>query len=196
MPAAYPDANVPYHRSIPTGAIWLIAIGALFLLGHAPVFRVFHGRLMAPFFLIGLGVWIFVRRMLETGHGLENDGTDYYRWRLANAMHGGMWMVLLGALWLLNSLHLFYWSHSWPVFLIAMGVLMIFRRTIFSGYGGGYGYGYAPPPTAPAPPASAVTSTEIVPVGLTHNVAQGHAAQSDATHYESDGHSGDGQEGR
>jgi hypothetical protein len=184
MPAAYPDPQVPYQRSIPTGAIWLIAIGALFMLGHAPVFRLFHGRLMAPFFLIGLGVWMFVRRMLETGHGLENDGTDYYRWRLANAMHGGMWMVLLGALWLLNSLHLFYWSHSWPVFLIALGVLMIFRRTIFSG--GGYGYGYAPPPAAPVPPASAVTSTEIVPVDPTHN----------ATQHESDGHSGDGQEGR
>ena len=194
MPAAYPDPNVPYQRSIPTGAIWLIALGALFMLGHAPVFRLFHGRLMAPFFLIGLGVWMFVRKMLETGHGLENDGTDYYRWRLAHAMHGALWVALVGVLWLLNSLRILSWAHSWPIYMIAAGVLMIFRRTIFSG--GGYGYGYAPPVAAPAPPASAVTSTEIVPVGHTQSDPAHNAAQSDAAHYESDGHSGDGQEGR
>jgi len=185
-----PNANVPYHRNLPTGAIWLIALGVIFLIGHAPVFRVFHGRLFGPLLLIGIGVWMFVRRMTETGHGIENDGSDFYRWRFAHAMNGAAWVVLFGVLWMLNSLGVLSWAHSWPIYMIAAGVLMIFRRTLFSGYGAGYGYGYPPQPGAAQPPAGTVTSTAIVPVdpAESHTApTRGHATQGDA---------GDGQEGR
>jgi len=67
--------------------------------------------------------------------------------------------------------------------MIAAGVLMIFRRTLFPGYGGWNGYGYPPQPGAPQPPAAPVTSTAIVPVDPT---------QSDSAHH----YPGDGQEGR
>jgi hypothetical protein len=162
MPA-YPDPNTPQHRSIPTGAIWLIGLGVLFLIGHAPVFRVFHGHLFGPMLLIGVGVWMFVRRMTETGHGLENDGSDYYRWRLGMALNGAIWVMLFGVLWLLNSLGVLSWAHSWPIYMIAAGVLMIFRRTAFNGYGPGSAYAHPQQPAAPSTAAPA-TTTEIVPV--------------------------------
>ena len=169
----FPDGNGPHHRSIPTGALWLIGLGIVFLIGHAPVFRVFHGKLFGPILLIGIGIWMFVRRMMESGHGLENDGSDHYRWRLWHALNGAVWIILLGILWLLKSLGIFEWTHSWPLLMIAAGVLMILRRTAFSpGYPSMPPYGAAPTP--PTPPATAVTTTEIVAVDPAHFTRDDH----------------------
>ena len=169
----YPDINAPHHRAIPTGALWLIGLGVVFLIGHARVFSVFHGKLFGPILLIGIGVWMFVRRMMESGHGLENDGSDHYRWRLWHALNGAVWIVLVGILWLLKSLGIFELAHSWPLLMIAAGVLMILRRTAFSpGYASMPPYGVAPTP--PTPPAAAVTTTEIVPVDPAHFTRDDH----------------------
>ncbi|HXE08137.1 MAG TPA: B-box zinc finger protein, partial [Acidobacteriaceae bacterium] len=159
----FSDASAPHHRTIPTGALWLIGLGVLFLIGHEPVFRAFHGRFFGPLLMIGIGVWMFVRRMTESGHSLENDGTDHYRWRLAHALNGAAWVILFGVIWMLDSLGVLTWSHSWPIYMIGAGVLMIFRRTLFSpGYAPMPPYGSAPV-TPPAGTASAATTTAIVP---------------------------------
>jgi TM2 domain-containing membrane protein YozV len=53
----------------PVGAIILIGLGALFLMGQLDIF---HGRLIEfswPVFLIGLGVWLVVRRLGESQGG-------------------------------------------------------------------------------------------------------------------------------
>jgi hypothetical protein len=154
----YPDPNVPYHRRFPSGAIWLIGMGLFFLLGNMAIFHIFQGRLFGPLLLIGVGVWLFVRKMTSTGHGLENDGTPLYHWRLANAMGGSFWIILTGFIWLLDGLHILSWSHSWPLFMIGGGVMMFFRRTMYPGYFPG---GYAVPPSAP-PPTTPVTTTDLV----------------------------------
>jgi hypothetical protein len=67
---AGPDMMHPlfWRRKEPIGAIVLIALGLLFLLGQLDVF---HGRLVEfawPLFLIGIGVWLVVRRIGES-HG-------------------------------------------------------------------------------------------------------------------------------
>ena len=175
IPPVPPNADLPHRHHIPTGAVWLIAIGVIFLVGNRPVFRVFHGRLFPPFILIALGVWVFVRRMLETGHGIENDGSDYYRWRLSYALHKSVWLVLIGVLLLLSTLGVLQLTHSWPVLLIVLGVLMIFRRTLFSP-----GYGPVPPYGAPVTPPTAPTSTE--PVSTTEMV------RADPAHFTRDDH--------
>jgi TM2 domain-containing membrane protein YozV len=174
----FPEVNAPHHRSIPTGALWLIGLGVLFLIGHAPVFRMFHGRLFGPLLLIGVGIWMFVRRMTESGHGMENDGSDHYRWRLSHALNGAAWVILFGVIWMLDSLGVLSWSHSWPIYMIAAGVLMILRRTAFSpGYASmpPYGSGPATPPAGTAPPA---TTTAIVPADPALNAF----TRSDAEH--------------
>ena len=84
QPATPVDPNAPqpvppdpssYWRPIfarggaPIGAIVLIALGTLFLLGQLDIF---HGRLIEftwPIFLIGLGVWLVVRRLGESQGG-------------------------------------------------------------------------------------------------------------------------------
>jgi hypothetical protein len=66
-----PDIVHPlfWRRKEPIGAIVLIALGVLFLLGQLDIF---HGRLIEfawPLFLIGIGVWLVVRRIGESQGG-------------------------------------------------------------------------------------------------------------------------------
>jgi hypothetical protein len=156
-----PDPNVPQPRHIPTGAIWLIGLGVLFLFGNAGIFHIFPGRLLVPFVLIGVGVWVFVRKMTVTGHGFENDGTPLYHWRLTRAVNSSLWIVLTGVLFLLDELRIIRWSHSWPLYLIAGGLMVMLKRSMYPGYG----YGPTYPGTPPTPPAAPAPTTSLVPTG-------------------------------
>jgi hypothetical protein len=157
----YPDPNASYYSRFPSGAIWLIALGLFFMVGNLHMFHIFHGVLLMPIFLIGLGVWIFVRKMTATGQGIENDGSALYHWRLSRAISASMWTIITGVIWLLDVLHILSWGRSWPIYVIAVGVMMVFKRTIYPSYG----YGYMPPATTPPttpPTTSSLASTEIV----------------------------------
>jgi TM2 domain-containing membrane protein YozV len=60
-----------WRRKEPVGAIVLIALGLLFLLGQM---NIFNGRLMEfawPLLLIGLGVWLIVRRLGDSQGGCK-----------------------------------------------------------------------------------------------------------------------------
>ena len=69
-----PDPSAYWHpafwrRGAPVGAVVLIALGVLFLLGQMDIF---NGRLIEyswPVFLIGLGIWLIVRRLGESQGG-------------------------------------------------------------------------------------------------------------------------------
>jgi TM2 domain-containing membrane protein YozV len=68
IPPIPPVPPIYWRRKEPIGAIVLIALGLLFLLGQM---NLFNGRLMEfawPLLLIGLGVWLIVRR-IEESHG-------------------------------------------------------------------------------------------------------------------------------
>jgi hypothetical protein len=155
----YVDPNVPMYRRVPTGAVWLIGLGIFFLLSNAGL-HIISGRLLVPFVLIGLGVLLFVKRMTSTGYGLENDGSDMYRWRLANALNGAAWLVLVGVIMLLHELHIMRWGSSWPLFLICAGVLLMVRHSLAGSYRPMPPYPPHTPP--PAPPAAPVMSTDMV----------------------------------
>jgi hypothetical protein len=73
-PAGTIDPNVPppsiyYRRREPVGAIVLIALGLLFLLGQLDVFRDRFFGLTWPLLLIALGVWLIVRRIGDSQGG-------------------------------------------------------------------------------------------------------------------------------
>jgi len=163
------EPPLPMYRRLPTGAIWLIGLGLFFLLSSAG-FHIISGRLLVPFLLIGFGVLSFVKRMTATGQGLENDGTDFYRWRLGHALNSSAWMVLIGVIFLLEALHIMRWGSSWPLFRILAGVLMVVRHSLTSGYPPAPPY----PPQYPtqSPPAPPVASTEIVPSNHTDSTNQ------------------------
>ncbi|MGD0154901.1 MAG: B-box zinc finger protein [Terracidiphilus sp.] len=72
-PGAPPVAPVFWRRREPIGAVVLIALGLLFLLGQ---FDWFSWRIVGyswPVLLIGLGVWLFVSRMHDTPKGPEEN---------------------------------------------------------------------------------------------------------------------------
>ncbi|WP_263367345.1 B-box zinc finger protein [Edaphobacter bradus] len=157
------DPNAPLYppRSrFPTGAIWLIGLGLLFLIGNSGFFHVFH---LVPFFLIGLGVWIFIHRMTLSGEGLADDGTAYYRIRLLSALRGSIWVILVGVMFLLASFNILSWGKSWPLFIIVAGLMIFFERAAYSSAAASPPLYPPPPPAAPAPPAPPTSTTPIVP---------------------------------
>ena len=166
-PAAppYPATPVAPFPAAPTsrfpiGAVWLIVLGVLFLIGNIGMFRGFPVHRLVPFLLIGLGAWVFVHRMTSSGMGMTDDGSAQYRYRLFCALRGSIWIVLVGLLFLLDSFGILSWGRSWPLFIIVAGLMAFFHRTVYSGAGIGYP---GPPvyPVPPAAPAAAVPSSHI-----------------------------------
>jgi hypothetical protein len=146
----------------PAGAAWLIGLGCLFLIGNSGLFHGFPVHRLVPFFLIGLGVWLFVRKMTDTGTSLTDDGSPSYRYRLFCALRGSVWIVTVGVLFFLDSFVGLSWGHTWPVFIIVAGLMIIMRRASYpplTPYP--YPNPYAAPPAAPPPPAD--TGTSVVP---------------------------------
>lgn len=164
---AFPPAGGTGNR-VPTGAIFLIGLGVLFLIGNSGMFRGFPVHRLVPFLLIGIGVWIFVRKMTETGSGWADDGSPGYRQRLFRAARGSVWVVLVGLLFLLDSFNILSWGRSWPLFIIVAGIMAFVQRTAYSA-APPLPYNYVPP-VAPAPPGpSATPSAAVVPVSSIEN---------------------------
>jgi TM2 domain-containing membrane protein YozV len=160
-PAFDPNAFPAPRSRFPTGAIWLIGLGLLFLVGNAGIF---HGSIhvLLPLFLIGLGAWIFYNKMTATGATLADDGSAFYRMRLFSALRGSVWVILVGVMFFLSNFHILSWGRSWPLFIIVAGLMTFFERTAF------HSSTVQPYPVQPpyqAPPAASMTS--VVPPSTT-----------------------------
>jgi B-box zinc finger/Domain of unknown function (DUF5668) len=156
------DPNLaPVRNRFPAGALWLIGLGCLFLIGNSGLFHTFPIHRLVPFFLIGLGVWLFVRRMTDTGTGIGDDGTPGYQFRLFRALRGSVWVTLIGVLFLLDSFGIVSWAHSWPIIIIVAGLMLVFQRISYSSVMA-TPYPYPAPPTPP-PPSPPPPGTSIVP---------------------------------
>jgi hypothetical protein len=165
-PAPALDPNAPYARNrFPMGAIWLIGLGVLFLIGNSGFFHAFPMHRIIPFFLIGLGVWLFIHKMTLSGPSMSDDGTPYYRVRLFSALRGSVWVILVGVMFLLSSFGILSWGRSWPLFIIVAGLMTFFERTAYSSAAAA-GSMYPPPPPS-TPPAQ--SSTSIVPSSPQHD---------------------------
>ncbi len=163
VPSDAPFAPISGRGSrVPTGAIFLIGLGVLFLIGNSGIFRGFPVQRLIPFLLIGVGIWLFVRKMTEMGGGLADDGTTGYRVRLFRAARGPVWIVLVGVLFLLDSFHILSWGRSWPLFIIVGGLMTFFERTAYPA-ALPLQYGYVPPAPPAAPEAGRPASTASVP---------------------------------
>jgi hypothetical protein len=162
-PAYPPDPNLvpPAHNRFPSGAIWLIGLGCLFLIGNAGLFHGLPIHLFVPILLIAFGVWLFVRKMTETGSSLTDDGTPAYRYRLFCALRGSIWIIVIGVLIGLDTFGVLSWGHSWPVLIIVAGLMVIFRQISYHAPAYPYPNPYSVPVAAPPPPPD--TGTSIVP---------------------------------
>jgi TM2 domain-containing membrane protein YozV len=118
------------HRSnFPAGAVVLVALGVIFLLGNT-----FH-RVWSyewwPFILIALGVWLTIRKMTNIGISMHDDGTATHRWNIIRCLRGSGFLILIGVMGLLDTTHVLPWRHSWPLFLLYWGGFALLERAAY-----------------------------------------------------------------
>ena len=75
------------------------------------------------------------------GPASPDDGTPGYHHRVLQALQGSVWVVLVGILFLLDSLRILSWGRSWPLFIIVGGVVVFLQRSMANSL-----------PQVPAPP--------------------------------------------
>ena len=138
----YPTANTgvvvtPEPAKVPTGAVVLIALGVLFLLETAGWLGDFGVDKIWPLILIGLGVWLFAKRQGLVGTRYRHDGRPC---RKSNLM-GPVVLVTIGTLFLIQSLDGPNFVRTWPVLLLAIGLVKLLDSQ-------------NPPPMPPMPPVT------------------------------------------
>ena len=146
-----PPAPLTPLSRFPTGAVWLIGLGCVFLLATTGIFQGIRGNTIVGLALMALGVWIFIRRMDETGPSLHDDGSPNYRFRLVRACRGAFWLFFIGLWLLLESFHILRFEHTWPLFLIFLGVLALLERVAYNSAAAAPLYGAPATPPVPAP---------------------------------------------
>jgi hypothetical protein len=138
---------------IPTAAVVLIGLGVLFLLQTAGVFEFGWERLW-PFFLIGLGMWMFAVRWGLIGSRRHAFSRSSRRRTLV----GPVVLVTVGFLSLFESYGGPRWHRTWPVLLLAIGITKLLESKT------------PPPPMPPGPgPTSSVTSDVQAPTSEVRN---------------------------
>ncbi len=173
IPPADFNASAPTGNRFPMGAVWLIGLGVIFLISNSGMMHGYATHLFVPLLLIGFGVWQIVHKMTDSGGTLVDDGSAAYRFRLFHALRSGVWIMLVGVLFLLDSTHILSWGRSWPLFIIVAGVLAILQRAAFSSPPiPAYPYTTTHPSTGPVPPASSAPSVpSVVPSEEPYNGA-------------------------
>lgn len=120
-------------RRFPTGAVWLIGLGLVFLLATLePDWHVRFGRIL-PFFLMALAVWVFTRRVTAGGRYRlfpgDGDQTGYN----ARLMCGLRWPLILFTVGLLLALQAFdvvRLGRTWPILFIVLGATLLVERSL------------------------------------------------------------------
>ena len=142
----------PNQRNrFPAGAIWLIGLGTIFLLSTTGIFRGFRPDVLTGLALLGLAVWIFLRRLTGSG-SIVYDSSAAYSMRVFRASRAAAWIALFGILILLNTFNIFTFHHSWPFFIILAGVMAIVERILNQSAAAAY---ISYPPVAPVAPVPA-----------------------------------------
>lgn len=62
---------------------------------------------------------------------INNDGQSKKHRSFYGGMYGGVWLILIGVIFLLNNFGFLQgeaWGKLWPLFIIIPGVFMIFQR--------------------------------------------------------------------
>jgi|SRR5450432_1096686 Domain of unknown function (DUF5668) len=134
--------GAPEPARIPTGAVVLIALGVLFLLETAGWLGDFGVDKLWPLILIGLGVWLFAKRRGLVGTRYRRDG---YPPGKCNFM-GPVVLVTVGTLFLIQSLDGPDFGRTWPVLLLAIGLVKLLDSK-----------NPPPPQGPPVPPAPGTT---------------------------------------
>lgn len=103
---------------------------------------------------------------------------------LIRRLRGPAFLLLVGALALLNQADILGWGKSWPLFLILAGVLALAERAALASEGG---YPPMPYPGALYPSATAVDSSAVSGQPLAPETTASEAARFEEHEKEPDG---------
>ena len=110
-------------RRFPVGALWLIVLGMLFLMGNLqPALRL-SGRWLVPVLLAALSFWMAVRRW-DAWRTTSVASTS-----LACSMTAPVMLLTVSFLLALQAGNLFSMHRSWPVLLVVWGALLLIQRS-------------------------------------------------------------------
>ena len=137
-----------FAKSVPTGAVVLIALGILFLL-HNLGWWFLRADVLGPLVMIAIGVWLLSKRLSSPG-GIAGCG--------ARGLMGPAVLMTIGAQFLLNNLDIIAFGRTLPVLLIVIGVVLAVQRTAH------HSDVYPPPPAAGSGVTEAPTPAAENPV--------------------------------
>jgi hypothetical protein len=113
------------------GGVVLLTVGVGLLLDRSGLVHVQAGHLVAPMVLIVLGaIMTFERGGFVYSVPVKDDNGDVrFHVRQRRSSGAGLWLIGIGVWMLISQNHLwgFTFETSWPLFVIFMGVMMVFR---------------------------------------------------------------------
>lgn len=119
-----PSLVVPTRR-FPIGALWLIGLGLLFLIGNVmPEWRM-NGRWLVPVLLAAAAAWSAVRRWEQFRTASLTVGASP---NFAGAMTGPAVLLTLAVLFTLQAGDVLGLHRSWPVLLVVWGSMLLMQR--------------------------------------------------------------------
>ncbi len=171
--APLPPIEGTRSGKVPTAAVVLIGLGALFLLQTAGVFE-FNVERIWPLFLIGLGIWLFIARSGMLGHGYGGacglgQAWDGYNPRAYDrrVWSGPIWLITIGGLFLIQGFDGPGFGRTWPVLLLVVGLMKLMGNRTQS-----------VPPAAPLPPPAASAGFDSGPVPPPENQSSSNEVQN------------------
>jgi hypothetical protein len=115
------------QRGFPTGAIWLIGLGLLFLFGNVLPRYLVRGPWLMPLLLVGVAVWSGAHRLRQQQRRSLATGRPS-NW--ACALTGPVVLLALAVLMALQAGEVFPLSRTWPVLLMVWGVMLLVQRAL------------------------------------------------------------------
>lgn len=125
VPATVPGApTITTSRRFPLGALWLIGLGLLFLLGNLlPAWHI-SGPWLAPVLLVALAGWSALRRLEQARSAPAGSAGA----AIARALGGPLLILTVAVLLTLQAAHIASMQHTWPVLLVVWGFVLLVRR--------------------------------------------------------------------
>lgn len=119
----------PFRSGAVLGGFVLLALGVGLLIDRTGVLQLHH--LTAPLVLIVLGAIM----SLEHGgfvYGVparDDEGNVRFQTRQRRGVGSGMWLIWIGIWMIISQNHLwgFTFQTSWPLFIVAMGMMTVLR---------------------------------------------------------------------
>ena len=173
-PVAVPPVGPVNRSGLPVGALWLIGLGVLALLGSLRPFRFLQGEATGGLFLIGISVLIFFRTSYRSSY--YAPGTAAARWNAVRSARGAGVVFVVGLLTLLQGLNIIYWSSSWPFLLIFFGVALLVERfaanSVAAAAYSAPGFPGQPAVPTAEPPVETASPTSIAPKGTPRPITE------------------------